>query len=329
MNTSKIQAAAVCAALAFASQGRAADLPLPKDGWASWEVQAVEDSPAWCCWSSLANGVADTATCKLDDDRHGYGSRDNSKTDAIRVYARFKGGKVEKVRALDAACPVESKTPIKKLDNIATDDSARWLIGLAKAANSEFGEEELGALAMHRGAVSFDALSSMARVDPKEETRKRAIFWLAMLRGPAGADITTDAMFNDKSPEVRKHSAFAITQSKSPQMTANLTKLGSTDKDGDVRAQAWFWLAHTGAANVESVLIAASKKDQDDHVREQAIFALSQLPDERATPALIKAAEDRTLSREQRKRALFWLAQSQSSGAQAYLDKVLAGNAAR
>ena len=69
-----------------------------------------------------------------------------------------------------------------------------------------------------------------------------------------------------------------------------------------------------------------SRRISDDHVREQAIFALSQLPDERATRALIAAAEDRSLSSEQRKRAVFWLAQSESEGAQTYLEKVLAGN---
>ncbi len=316
----------MCAALAFASQARSADLPLPKDGWASWEVQAVEDSPAWCCWSSSDSAAADTSASKLDADRQGYGSRDKARTDAIRVYARFAGGKVEKVRALAATCPVESKTPIQKLDHVETDDSARWLIGLAKTPDSEFGEEALGALAMHRSAVAFDALSTMARVDAQEEIRKRAIFWLAMLRGTAGADITTHAMFNDPSAEVRKHAAFAITLSKSPRVSADLIKLGNTDKDGDVRAQAWFWLAHNGAADVENSIIAASKQDADNNVRELTIFALSQLPDERATPALIKAAEDKSLSREQRKRALFWLAQSESPGAQTYLDKVLAGN---
>jgi HEAT repeat protein len=61
-------------------------------------------------------------------------------------------------------------------------------------------------------------------------------------------------------------------------------------------------------------------------VREQAIFALSQLPDGRGTRALIATAEDRSLTREQRKRAVFWLAQSESDEAQAYLQKVLAGN---
>jgi len=326
MNTAKIQAGMLFAALAIASQVHSAELQLPKDGWVSWQVEAVEDSPAMCCWSSWDNGVASDAVCKLDGDKQGYGSRDKTKTDLVRVYARLAGGKVEKVRALAAACPVETKSPIQKLDNIATDDSARWLLGLAKAAREEINEETLAALAVHRGAVALDGLGTMARTDAQEETRKRAIFWLAMLRGTAGADITTNAMFNDQSAEVRKHSAFAITQSKSPRVTADLTKLGNTDRDADVRAQAWFWLAHTGAAKVEDAIIAASKKDQDDHVREQTIFSLSQLPDERATPALIKAAEDRTLSHEQRKRALFWLAQSESPGAQAYLDKVLAGN---
>ena len=122
-------------------------------------------------------------------------------------------------------------------------------------------------------------------------------------------------MFNDKDPEVRKHAAFAITQSKSPRVTQDLIRLGNTDKDGEVRAQAWFWLAHTGAPDSEDAIVAALKKDSDDHVREQAIFALSQLPDERATRALIAAAEDRSLSSEQRKRAVFWLAQSESKGA--------------
>jgi len=59
-------------------------------------------------------------------------------------------------------------------------------------------------------------------------------------------------------------------------------------------------------------------------VREQAIFALSRLPGDRASRALITAAEDRALPREIRKRAVFWLSQSNSDAAQAYLEKVLA-----
>jgi HEAT repeat protein len=117
--------------------------------------------------------------------------------------------------------------------------------------------------------------------------------------------------------------------SQSPRISQDLIRLGNTDEDGEVRAQAWFWLAQTGAAESEKAIGAALRKDSDDRVREQAIFALSQLPDERATRALIATAEDRSLSREQRKRAVFWLAHSEKTGAQAYLEKVLAGNVTR
>ena len=75
------------------------------------------------------------------------------------------------------------------------------------------------------------------------------------------------------------------------------------------------------------MIVAALKRDADEDVREQAIFALSQLPDERATQALIATAEDQSLSREQRKRAVFWLAQSESEAAQRYLEQILASRA--
>jgi hypothetical protein len=327
MNTRMIRAAAVFATLAVALQVRAAELTLPRDGWASWQVDAVEGAPSWCCLNSDRD--ASRASCNLDRDGGNFGTRDHSTTDAVRVYARLAGGKVDRLRVLSASCPVETAAPIQVI-NTATDDSTRWLIALLKrnidtVTIEDLHENVLAALAMHRGDRAHNELVAIARGDGSVDTRQKVVFWLALVRGAAGAEVATDLMFNDKHAELRKHAAFAITQSKSPKITENLIRLGNTDKDGGVRAQAWFWLAHTGAANAESAITAALKKDGDEQVREQAIFALSRLPDERATRALIAAAEDRSLSHEQRKRAVFWLAQSQSKGAQAYLDKVFAG----
>jgi hypothetical protein len=319
MNIQNLCKVAPClAGLLLVSQANAAELTMPQDGWASWQIEAVEGAPAQCCWN---------ASCRLDDDRGNFGSRDNATTDAVRVYARMAGGKVERLRAFSATCPVEAATPIRDLGNVVTDDSTRWLMKLTRReANlgQDFDHHLLAALAMHRGDLAQDELTSIARGDGSSETRKNAVFWLAHLRGVAGAEVATSVMFDDEDSELRKHAAFAITQSKSPRVTQDLIRLGNTDKDGDVRAQAWFWLAHTGAPGSEDAISAALRKDGDEHVREHAIFALSQLPDERATRALIAAAEDRTLSSEQRKRAVFWLAQSESKGAQTYLEKVLA-----
>jgi hypothetical protein len=334
VNIQTIRIAALCLAqFALVSQVHSAELTLPRDGWASWQVEAVEGAPAFCCWSNWDDREAARMSCQLDRDPSNFGTRDRSTTDAVRVYARVAAGKVERLRVLSATCQVETATPIQDLGKVVTDDSARWLVTLSKssagaAENSDLGENVLAALAMHRGDLAHNALVAIARDDGRAETRKKAVFWLALLRGAAGADVASSIMFNDKDADVRKHAAFSITQSKSPRVTADLIRLASTDKDGDVRAQAWFWLAHTGAPQAEDAIRVALRKDDDDQVREQAIFALSQLPEERATRALIATAEDQSLSREQRKRAVFWLSQSESQAAQKYLEKVLAGNVA-
>lgn len=330
MNIQVIRAALCLAPLALTSQLHSAELTLPPDGWASWEVQAVEGAPASCCWSSWDDRETSHKACRLDDERGNWGTRDHDTTNDVRVYARTAGGKIDRLRVLAASCPVETATPVSVI-NTTTDDSTRWFIALSKRSTAagmseDVQENVLAGLAMHRGDLAQNALAAIASGDGPAETRKKAVFWLAHVRGAPGAEVATSVMFNDKDPEVRQHASFAITQSKSPRVAQDLIRLGNTDKDGEVRAQAWFWLAQSGAPNSEDEIVAALKKDQDDHVREQAIFALSRLPEERATRALIAAAEDRSLSSEQRKRAVFWLAQSESKGAQSYLERVLTGN---
>ena len=327
----KTRVAALLLAGAILSPSEAAEPKLPRDGWVSWQVPAVDDAPAWCCFSSWKDRDPSRMSCKLDGDSHGISIGDGDKhTDSVNVYARMAGGKVDRLQALSSSCPVETTTPIQALE-VSSDDSARWLAAQVKGDGSDamtarpVGESAIAALAMHRGNLARDALAGFARAS-STETRKKSVFWLAMVRGAEGADIVSSVMFDDPESEVREHAAFALSQSKSARAVPDLIRLGNTDKAGEVRAKAWFWLAQTGAAESEQAIGAALRRDADDNVREQAIFALSRLPDERATPALIAAAEDQALSREQRKRAVFWLSQSEADAAQAYLEKVLARN---
>ena len=287
-----ISTGALClASLALEPKVFAAELTLPRDGWVSWQVAAVDAAPDWCCWSNSNNfRNAPRTACKLDGKQDSWGNRDDETTDQVRIYARTAGGKLDRLRVLSVTCPAQAATPIRDLGTVSENDSARWLVGLAKQKN----EDVLTALAINRGDVARDALSDIARNDTRGETRQKAVFWLAQVRGQEGADIASSVMFNDKDPEVREHAAFALSQSATPRVEADLTRLLNTD--------------------------------QDDEVREGAVFALSQLPDERATPALIATAENRSLARELRKKAVFWLSQSESDAAQKYLERVLTAN---
>lgn len=308
----------------------AAEPKLPTEGWVSWEVPAVKDAPAWCCFSGgFEDGNTAAATCRLDESSgQSVGSRDNATTDAITVYARVSNGKLELLRTLAASCPVETRTPVSAAASVTADDSARWLsrMVLEQAADANedhgLGDKALASLALHGGAVAKDSMSDTARngVPP---LRKKAVFWLALLRGEEGAAITRQVMLEDRDPDVREHAVFAMSQSKAPSVAQDLIRVGNTDVDSDVRARAWFWLAHTGAPDAEKAIGAALRKDTSEEVREQAIFALSRLPGERATSALIAVAEDKALTQEQRKRAIFWLAQSGTDRAQDWLDGLL------
>lgn len=243
---------------------QAAAPKLPADGWASWEVAAIENAPAWCCFRSFNAGDRAPVACPLDDgNQFSTGNRDGETTDRIRVYAHVKGGQVERVRALAAHCPVEARTPVVNVADVTADDSARWLEELGRTQAVSKGrqgieDDSLAALTLHDGRVAGDAMARLAR---------------------------------EGTPRVR--------------------------------AKAVFWLAHAGMPGAEQVLDDAARQDSDDHVREQAIFALSRLPEDRAVPALIALAKDRSLKEEHRKRAVFWLAQSGSDAAQAWLDGLL------
>jgi hypothetical protein len=329
-----ISAASLClASFALAPRAVSADLALSQDGWSSWQVGAVDGAPEWCCWSDDVS-FRDSArkACRLDASSQGYGSRDHATTDVVRVYAHTVSGRIDRLRVLSAACPVETATSIHDLGRVADDDSARWLLELAKQretgtkARHHDENDVLAALAVNRGDWARDGLAGIARNDARTETRKQAVFWMALVRGAEGADITSSIMFTDKDAEVREHAAFSLAQSEAPRATADLIRLGNTDRDAEVRAQAWFWLAHTEAPETESAIFTALGKETDAEVRERAILALSRLPDERAAKALVTIAEDRSQSRDLRKRAVFWLSQSDSDAALRYLEQVLTAN---
>jgi hypothetical protein len=310
----------------IAAHAAAAATELPRNGWASWEVPAFAGAPAWCChdWDG---SPATKPICKLDDKDRGYGSRDHATTDAVRIYARFANGKLERLRPLSADCPVQASSEIRRLAP-SEQVSVEWLLGLLQNdadtdASKHSRGELMSALVVHRTPLAYDALARIARQDARLEHRKDALFWLAHLRGREGASLTTSLMFEDADARMREHASFALTQSVSSTIAQDLTRLATTDRERQVRGQAWFWLAHTGASQTERAIDAALRKERDGHVREQAIFALSRLPEARATSALISVAEDQNLSNEDRKKAIFWLAHTGSDSAMAYLDKVV------
>ena len=185
MRSNFTKAAGCLVLVASITQVYAANLNLPRDGWASWQVPAVDNAPSWCCfgddWRTPDNV---RKTCQLDEKDYGYGTRGRDETtDQIRVYAKFSAGKLERLRALSASCAANATTPIQNIAGVTADESAAWLLevvtreGGGETTTHKAGEgrrisgDALAALATHRGNAARghrhgDRRRSVAAVHP-------------------------------------------------------------------------------------------------------------------------------------------------------------------
>ncbi|MEZ4589243.1 MAG: HEAT repeat domain-containing protein [Gemmatimonadales bacterium] len=95
------------------------------------------------------------------------------------------------------------------------------------------------------------------------------------------------------------------------------------DAGRKARKSAIFWLSQeAGEAVAKELGDFVNDRDEDREIREQAVFALSQLPKDQGVPALIRAARtnpDPAI----RKKALFWLGQSDDPRALELFEEIL------
>jgi HEAT repeat protein len=96
-----------------------------------------------------------------------------------------------------------------------------------------------------------------------------------------------------------------------------------TQLQSDTRRQAVFWLSQAAGQEATRGLDEIVGDDRGDlDVREHAVFALSQRPHEEGVPALIRIARTNPHP-ELRKKALFWLGQSDDPRALALFEEIL------
>jgi HEAT repeat protein len=91
----------------------------------------------------------------------------------------------------------------------------------------------------------------------------------------------------------------------------------------ETRKQAVFWLGQAAGEEATRGLDSIAVDDRGDlEVREQAVFALSQRPSDEGVPALIRIARANPHP-EIRKKALFWLGQSDDPRALTLFEEIL------
>jgi HEAT repeat protein/PBS lyase HEAT-like repeat-containing protein len=122
----------------------------------------------------------------------------------------------------------------------------------------------------------------------------------------------------DKESEI----IAAISFHEHPTVVPLLIDLARHDASTKIRRDALFWLGQKAGEKAAAELRRAVDEDPNEDVKEHAVFAISQLPKERSVPILIDLVKNHK-SRAVRKRAMFWLAQTNDPKALDLIEEIL------
>lgn len=319
-----VRAAWVIALVGIGASALAQSFLPSKDGWYFWRIDAVADAPMRCCFD-WRNGKSVPRQCNLDRRQGGIGTMNDevSSADYAWVYAKQKDGEVVSVSVFSPDCRIETDVPARAIDDVATDQSLRWLSELA-LGDRGLAADAVAAIAFHANPAGQRELVSLVRSNAPMAVRRSAVFYLGQMHAQSSRGVLTQVLFSDPSPALREHAAFSVSESTLADRADLLVRLAQEDGDPSVRGKAWFWLAQTADAKTESAIASALSRERSSKVRHEAIFALGQLPDERAAKALISVVENADGALSDRKQALFWLAESESGTGLDYLSRLLA-----
>ena len=277
--------------------------------WAAWQEPIVPGRRGdnWCEYASGAPLRLEGPVALLIPVRIDNAPIDNEQVDQLRVASpdcRFDAGGL----------------PFHWLTGVPPAESIAWL----KTQISEKSPDRaLSAIAEHAGPAAQQALEELTASTQTEHIRSKAAFWLGSSRGAQGVAALKRMLANDASPNVREQVVFALSLSKEPEAIAIMIDAAKNDRTPRVRSKALFWLAQKAANKAaEDAIRNATLNDPDRSVKEQAVFALKQLPANQGIPLLIDVAKNNPDSAI-RKKAIFWLGESNDPRALDYFANVL------
>lgn len=205
-------------------------------------------------------------------------------------------------------------------DERAVDALAQFV---RSSGDEKIRERAVFALSQHSSPRARQVLRSVAEnADIPEGVRSKAIFWLGQEGSSEDIQFLKQLFGKLSSNELRDRIIMAVSQADHPD-GAWLLGLGSDQRLGtELRRKAIFWAAEAGAP--ADSLGALYERLQTRELKERVLFALSESDQAAAIDRLIEIArneKDPVL----RKKALFWLGNSNDPRAADVLMEILSG----
>jgi HEAT repeat protein len=201
------------------------------------------------------------------------------------------------------------------LSQVATERAVGALDSILRfSQDSEIQDKAVFALSQHESPRAQQALRTFVeRAETPEAAREKAIFWLGRSETAENATFLQSLYGRLKSDELKKRVLLSLSQMGGEANGRWLLGIARDSSQGiEMRKQALFWAGQGGVSIAELTRLYGTVGDRE--MREQLIFVYSQRDEPAALEKLIEIAK-RDPNAELRKRALFWLGQSDDSRA--------------
>jgi HEAT repeat protein len=205
---------------------------------------------------------------------------------------------------------VSSPKAVAALDSIAQ-----------KSTDPELQDKAVFALSQQSDPQARVALRSIAeRKDVPRAIREKAIFWLGQSES-GGGEYLRGLYARLDDDELKDKVIFGVAQSGKPEDRRWLLDVARDPKGPvELRKKAIFWLGQSGGSGGELASLYSALTERE--LKEQVIFALSQLDVPAAVDQLMEIAK-KDRDPEMRKKAIFWLGQSEDPRAAQYIEQIL------
>jgi len=208
---------------------------------------------------------------------------------------------------------------VQWLSQVKSDEAAAALDSILRSSRDvELQEKALYALSQMRSERAGASLRAYAeRSDVPVAVREKAINWLGQQRSPENAAFLRTLYGKLQNSELKEKCLHALSHMKDQGNERWLLEVAANERETiEIRKRALYYASQAGAPM--SDLTGLYDKTRDREMKEQLIYVYSQRKETQAVDKMIDIARKET-DPELRKKAVFWLGQSNDPRAEKFL----------
>ena len=170
-------------------------------------------------------------------------------------------------------------------------------------------EKAVFLVSQKRTPETASILMNVARTDPSQDVREKAVFWLSQV--PVSTPLLEEILKGNGDENIKEKALFSLSQQHEPRAQQALREFALRDSEsGDLREKAIFWLGQSRSTENTEFLRTLYSRLTDQDLKEKVLFSLSQQRGAGNEQWLMNIAVNAKEDMELRKKALFWAGQS-------------------